>query len=71
MPVSEQGPGMGGAILAMVACGSYPDVKTACEELVSVAYTVKPETLLVKKYEDRYQQFKKIYPTVKELFPLL
>ena len=66
---SEQGPGMGGAMLAMVACGDYPDVQSACDKLVSVASTVKPEPALVAKYEARYQQFKKIYPAVKNLFP--
>lgn len=66
---SEQGPGMGGAILAMVACGAYPDVKTACGKLVHVASTVKPEPSLAAKYEARYQKFKKIYPAVKSLFP--
>lgn len=66
---SEQGPGMGGAMLAMVACGDYPDVKSVCHKLVHVASTVKPEPELVAKYEARYLQFKKIYPAVKSLFP--
>ncbi len=65
---SEQGPGMGGAMLAMVACGEYPDVKSACAKLVSVSSTVEPEPELVARYEVRYQQFKKIYPACKELF---
>lgn len=68
VPVSEQGPGMGGAMLAMVACGEYPDVKACCEKLCAVASTVKPEPELVAKYEARYQQFRKIYPAVKNLF---
>ena len=68
IPVSEQGPGMGGAMLAMVACGEYETVKTCCEKLTSVASTVKPEPELVAKYEAKYQQFKKIYPACKELF---
>ncbi len=68
VPVSEQGPGMGGAMLAMVTCGEYDSVKTCCEKLTSVASTVKPEPELVAKYEARYQQFKKIYPACKELF---
>jgi len=68
-PASEQGPGMGGAMLAMVACGEYPDVKTCCKELVSVAATVKPGPEMVARYEARYQQFKQIYPALKELFP--
>ena len=68
-PVSEQGPGMGGAMLAMVACGEYESVHACCEKLVSVASAVEPEPELVAKYEERYQQFKKIYPAVKALFP--
>jgi len=69
VPVSEQGPGMGGAMLAMVACGEYPTVQAACDALVSVAGVVEPEPELAAKYEARYQQFKKIYPAVKALFP--
>ena len=68
IPVTEQGPGMGGAMLAMVACGDYPDVKSCCEKLCAVANVVKPEPELVAKYEARYQQFKKIYPACKALF---
>jgi len=34
-----------------------------------VASTVKPEPELVAKYEACYQQFRKIYPAVKTLFP--
>lgn len=71
VPVSKQGPGMGGAMLAMVACGEYPDVKSCCAKLCSVASTVKPEPELVAKYEARYQQFKKIYPACKNLFATL
>ena len=67
-PVSEQGPGMGGAMLAMVACGAYPDVLAVCDKFVAVASVVEPESDLVAKYEKRYQQFRKIYPACKELF---
>ena len=69
VPVSEQGPGMGGAMLAMVACGEYESVQACCNKLCATASTVKPEPRLVAKYEARYQQFKKIYPAVKQLFP--
>ena len=69
VPVSEQGPGMGGAMLAMVACGAYENVNTCCKKLVSVASTVEPDPELVAKYEARYQQFRKIYPAMKTLFP--
>ena len=64
-------PGMGGAMLAMVACGEYETVKDCCAQLVSVASTIAPEPALVVRYEDRYQKFRKIYPGVKALFPEL
>ena len=69
VPVSEQGPGMGGAMLAMVACGEYETVRACSEKLCTVASTVKPDPKLTARYEARYQQFKKIYPAVKALFP--
>ena len=71
VPASEQGPGMGGAMLAMVACGAYPDVKTCAQKLCSVADRIIPEAALVAKYEVRYQQFRRIYPACRELFGLL
>ena len=70
-PVSEQGPGMGGAMLAMVACGAYPSVQAVCDRFVETACVVEPEPELVAKYEKRYEQFRKIYPACKELFAQL
>ena len=68
---TEQGPGYGGAILAMVAAGRFPTVQAACGALVSVADTVEPDPELTARYEERYRQFKQIYPACKALFPKL
>ncbi len=65
---TEEGPGYGGAILAMVACGVYPDVRQAAQSLVSTVSTIEPEAELTKLYEERYQQYRKIYPAMKQLF---
>ena len=65
---SEEGPALGGAMLAAVGCGEYPDVETIAKKIVKVVDTIEPETELVAKYEERYQKFRTIYPTVKELF---
>ena len=65
---SEEGPGYGGAILAAVGCGEYESVQAACEKLVHVVDTVEPDPVLVEKYEARYQEFRKLYPAVKEFF---
>ena len=64
----EQGPGMGGAMLAMVACGTYENVQAACDAIVRVASRVTPDPELAAKYENRYRQFQKIYPACKQLF---
>ena len=65
---SEQGPGLGGAMLAMVACGAFASVEAACDKLVTVSETISPEPALAARYEARYQQFRKIYPACKPLF---
>ena len=65
---SEEGPGYGGAILAAVGCGEYESVEAACEKLVKVVNTIEPDPVLVEKYEARYQEFKRLYPAVKDLF---
>ncbi len=68
VPESEQGPGMGGAMLAMVACGAYPTVADACRALVRTAQTVEPEPELAALYEKRYEQYKLFYPALKSVF---
>ncbi|HIQ76804.1 MAG TPA: xylulokinase [Candidatus Faecousia excrementipullorum] len=71
MVKTEQGPGYGGAMLAMVCSGAYPTVQAAADALVEVAATVEPDPTLTAKYEERYQQFRKIYPACKDLFTQL
>lgn len=65
---SEQGPGLGGAMLAMVACGRYATVADACNALVQVCEVTQPEPALTAKYAARYRQFKQIYPACRMLF---
>lgn len=68
VPETEEGPGYGAAILAAVACSEYASVEEAAQKLLKVVDTVEPDAELAAKYEERYAQFKQIYPTVKELF---
>ena len=64
----EEGPSLGGAMLAAVGCGVYPDVETAGRKLAKVVDTVEPTPELAAKYEERYQKFKELYPVMKPLF---
>lgn len=71
IPESEEGPAMGGAMLAAVACGRYADVEEAAEKIVRVVDTIEPVPEHVERYEKQYQKFRQIYPAVKGLFEVI
>ena len=71
IPQTEEGPGYGGAMLAMVGCGLFDSVKACADALVTVRQTVQPDPEIAQRYEARYQYFKQIYPTLKDLFAQL
>ncbi len=68
---TEEGPSLGGAMLAAVACGEYGSVTEAAEKIVKVVGTVEPDPALSAKYEEQYGKFRRIYPAMKEIFPAL
>ena len=70
-PACEQGPGMGGAMLAMVACGAYESVQAACDAIVKTASVLEPDPELTALYEAQYRKFSKIYPALKSVFPAI
>ena len=65
---SEEGPALGGAMLAAVACGEYKSVEEAAKAIVKVVDTVEPDVELVEKYEKKYRTFAEIYPALKPVF---
>lgn len=65
---SEEGPALGGAMLAAVACGEYASVEEAAEKIVEIVDTLEPEPELAAKYEERYRKFAQIYPAMKGIF---
>ena len=68
LPLTEQGPGYGSAILAMVGAGSFANVKTAADTFFKTKETVTPDKNLAKLYSDKYEKYRRIYPAVKELY---
>ena len=68
VPECEEGPSMGGAMLAMVAAGEYATVEDAAAAIVKISGTEEPDPALVAKYDQRYQQFREIYPAMKPVF---
>ncbi|MCM1307515.1 MAG: xylulokinase [Butyrivibrio sp.] len=68
---SEQGPSMGGAMLAAVANGEYASVEEIADKLVKVVDTVDPDPELAAKYDLRYRQFREIYPACRPIYEIL
>jgi len=68
---AEEGPGYGACMLAMVADKQYKDIKKCANELVKVKKVIKPDKKLVKLYNQKYNTFKKIYPSLKNIFKQL
>lgn len=71
LPQTEEGPGYGGAMLAMVGCGEYADVKACASALVKTTSTIAPDPAVAARYEAKYRKFRSIYPTLKPLFQTL
>lgn len=64
---AEEGPALGGAILAAVACGEYATVEAAAKAIVKVKETVSPQEELVSSYQKKYEVYRKLYPAIKGL----
>ena len=69
IPQTEEGPGYGGAMLALAGCGAGG--VEASRALVKIKATVAPDTELAARYEAQYQKFREIYPALRDLFPKL
>ncbi|HZJ57845.1 MAG TPA: xylulokinase [Clostridia bacterium] len=65
---AEEGPALGGAMLAAVGCGEYGSVEEAAERLVRTVLTVEPDPDLVSLYNERYKVYTDIYPRLKGIF---
>ena len=71
LPATEQGPGYGAALLALVACGRYRNAAEVSRAMLHVQATVQPDPELTALYDARYAEFKQIYPACKPLFASL
>lgn len=65
---SSEGPAFGAAILAAVGCGKYTSVEEACNTLVKVVKTTEQDPKEVELYNKKYEIFRQIYPSLKEMY---
>lgn len=68
IPKTEQGPGYGAAMLALVGTKEYASVSECAKKLIEAKDTVVPNKALVEKYNQKYEIYKQIYPYVKNLY---
>lgn len=71
LPESEEGPAGGAAMLAMCACGLYPDVQAAAAALCRTRARILPDFARVRMYDEKYEKWKQIYPAVRELYRVI
>lgn len=68
LPATQEGPSLGVAMLAMVACGEYESVSEACDAIVKIKETINPQMDIIEKYNKKYEKFSKLYPALKDVF---
>lgn len=71
IPVMEEGPGYGAALLAMVGAGAYATIDECVEQFIKEKEIIYPDKEIASRYQRQYEKYKKIYPTMKELFKKL
>jgi xylulokinase len=64
---SEQGPGMGAAMLAAYGCGWYPSLKECAEVFIQTAKTYYPIQENVEAYRKLFTIYQQVYSQTKEL----
>ena len=66
---TEEGPAYGVAILAAVGTGRYKSVRQACDAIIKVTRTIKPDAAAKRAYAKYYRQYRRLYPALKGEFP--
>ncbi|MEJ8765465.1 xylulokinase [Oceanobacillus sp. HCA-5259] len=64
---SEQGPGLGAAMLAAVGCGWFDSLKTCAEQFLKEDKIYYPIKKNVKKYKLLYKLYQEVYAATKSL----
>ncbi|MDP0492696.1 MAG: xylulokinase [Fusobacterium sp. JB021] len=65
---SIEGPAFGASIIAAVGDEKYDNVKMACDSLIKVTEEIFPNEEKSKKYNEKYNKFKQLYPMMCEFY---
>jgi xylulokinase len=64
---SEQGPGMGAAMLAAVGCGWFETLEACADAFLKKSATYTPKKEAVHTYEALFQVYRRVYEQTREL----
>lgn len=67
VPVAEEGPAYGGALLSMVGDNTLKDI-SQCRDFSGVREIVKPRAHVSAAYDEKYAQYVQLYPALKEIY---
>jgi len=65
---TEEGPAYGAALLAAAGTGRFKNVREACKAGIRVTRTIKPTARAKRLYAAYYEQFRRLYPALKDEF---
>ena len=68
LPLMTNSAALGVAILAAVGCGLYPDVRTACDSILSFKKAEQPDAQRNAQYLKVHQVYRGIYPGLKNTY---
>lgn len=66
VPVNQEGASYGAALLAVKGCSEEEYNKFMSN--IEISSVIKPNKDIVKKYDEKYKQFIKFYPSIKNIF---
>jgi xylulokinase len=65
---TSEGAAFGAALLAGVATGHWPDVRSACAMAVKITGSTLPDPAQVEVYRNLYPLYRDLYPSLKPIF---
>jgi len=68
---TTEGAAYGAAILAGVGSGAWPNVETACSQLIKIVDRVVPDKSRTDHYRRMHERYKDLYPALKPAFNAL
>lgn len=61
VPKVTEAPCLGSAILGAVACGAYPDIQTASDQMVKIERTIIPDSTKHEQYRFYFEKYMEAY----------